>query len=272
MQRNEGRPMTNTQMQELVRAHLAKRLNCSPAAFDGTLDGSMQVTYIANDQMPEPFLEITALNDAIVVSTSPSILEDVRKLLDGRYREEIFELPLIYGQSIYYVPDLQQMKKIEIPERYTVTLYESDTISPATHQPGLPISDLSGLTGFENSLAFDADGNTPTVIALILRDGDEIIGVAGASPEGDKLWEVGIDIRPAYRHQGLAAALVSNLSMEIMDRDVLPFYCAASSNIGSQAVAHRSGYIPYWISTYRTILDGSCGYDALLSPIIDQFK
>lgn len=37
-----------------------------------------------------------------------------------------------------------------------------------------------------------------------------------------------------------------------------------------QAVAHRAGLIPYWISTYKNILDGSFAYNELVKSIIEN--
>mgnify|MGYP003176988671 FL=1 len=94
------------------------------------------------------------------------------------------------------------------------------------------------------------------------RDG-EVAGLAGAAPEGEGLWEMGVDVQPAFRRGGLGAALVSRLAAAILERDVVPFYCASVTNIGSQGVAFRAGLAPAWVSTYRTVLDGSFAYGGL---------
>ena len=107
------------------------------------------------------------------------------------------------------------------------------------------IFSLRGLQGFDNSLAFDDRGHTPTKAACIARNGDMITGVSGAapaSPEG--LWEVGVDVLPEYRNSGMGTYLVTKLTGELLERDVVPFYSASVTNIGSQMVAARCGYIP----------------------------
>ncbi len=127
------------------------------------------------------------------------------------------------------------------------------------------IFSLRGLQGFDNSLAFDDRGHTPTKAACIARNGDMITGVSGAapaSPEG--LWEVGVDVLPEYRNSGMGTYLVTKLTGELLERDVVPFYSASVTNIGSQMVAARCGYIPAWVDTYGTVLDGSSPYGDLL--------
>ena len=57
--------------------------------------------------------------------------------------------------------------------------------------------------------------------------------------------------------------LRAELTAAILERDVVPFYCASVTNIGSQGVAFRAGLAPAWVSTYRTVLDGSFAYGGL---------
>ena len=80
---------------------------------------------------------------------------------------------------------------------------------------------------------------------------------------------MGVDVGPAFRRGGLGAALVSRLAAAILERDVVPFYCASVTNIGSQGVAFRTGLVPGWVSTYRTVLDGSFS-DGVLCPRLPE--
>ena len=59
--------------------------------------------------------------------------------------------------------------------------------------------------------------------------------------------QIGIDVLPEYRRQGIASALTSRLAVEILERGKVPFYCAAWSNIRSVRNAIRSGFRPAWV-------------------------
>lgn len=61
------------------------------------------------------------------------------------------------------------------------------------------------------------------------------------------MWQIGIDVLPAYRQKGIAAALVSRLARETFLRGKIPFYCAAWSNIPSKKTAVRCGFFPAWV-------------------------
>ena len=61
------------------------------------------------------------------------------------------------------------------------------------------------------------------------------------------MWQIGVDVLPDYRRQGIASALTSRLAREILRRGKVPFYCSAWSNIRSVRNAIRSGFIPAWV-------------------------
>ena len=60
------------------------------------------------------------------------------------------------------------------------------------------------------------------------------------------MWQIGVDVLPEYRRQGIASALTENLAIEILKREKVPFYCCAWSNIRSARNAIRSGFRPSW--------------------------
>lgn len=125
---------------------------------------------------------------------------------------------------------------------------------------------LAGLTGFENAVAFEADSTTPTKAACVAEHNGKIIGAAGAAESSvDSVWEMGVDVREEYRNAGLGTFLVDRLARELLERQIIPFYSASVTNIGSQMVAYRCGYCPMWVDTFGTVLDGSSVYEGLIN-------
>lgn len=78
-------------------------------------------------------------------------------------------------------------------------------------------------------------------------DGENLVGLAGASADCKNMWQIGIDVLPGYRRQKIASALTSRLAVEILNRDIVPFYCCAWSNIGSARNAAASGFRQAWV-------------------------
>ena len=242
--------------ENIIQNHLSRYLNCTK---DDLLKD--EIFFVNNDKRDYPFLEICAIGQTVIVSASGALLPKVQTLLKNKNRDEIFECPLIYGQSIYYIPDFKILKKLSLNDSFKYKMLQGDKIQK-----------LRGITGFENSLAFDEFGNTSTCIVFYAMKGSQIIALAGVSKEEDKMWELGVDVKPEFRKIGLASALISNLALVILEQGIVPFYCASITNIGSQAVAYRSGFIPCWVSTYRNILDGSSVYNDVLKGLIYDFS
>ena len=133
---------------------------------------------------------------------------------------------------------------------------------------GRDILSLTGLTGFENSLAFDENGSTSTKGVYIAKVNNKIIGAAGAAETSTNgVWEIGIDVLEEYRNARLGTYLVRGLTKELLVRNIIPFYSASITNIGSQMVASRCGYIPLWVDTFGTILDGSSVYNDIIKSL-----
>jgi RimJ/RimL family protein N-acetyltransferase len=221
---------------DMVYSYLANNMNCTVEDLHGN-----NTIFTLHTPSSSPYVKILGVGNSNIITLSPDIYEAAKKQLVGKNRDELFESILIYGQSLYYIPDLVQMLPLPYDEEFQYELLVGDEIKK-----------LKGVEGFDNSLAFDTTGYTPTCIVLYARKNDKVIGLAGASYVNDDLREVGIDVKSAYRGRGLATVLVRNLSVEILNRGKIPFYCASSTNIASQAVAIRSGYMPFWTDTFGT--------------------
>jgi hypothetical protein len=221
---------------DTIYHYIADNMNCTVEDLH-----SNDTIFTLNNQSLSQSVKILGIGNSNIITLSPDIYETAKKQLVGKNRDELFESILVYGQSLYYIPDLKQMKPLSYNADFQYELLVGEGIEK-----------LKGIKGFDNSLAFDNQGYTPTNIVLYAMKDDKIIGLAGASYVNDNLREVGIDVNSTYRGKGLATVLVRNLSIEILNRGKIPFYCASVTNIASQAVAIRSGYMPLWTDTFGT--------------------
>ena len=138
---------------------MAKEFYCSSEELNGKL-----VVYSVNFNIKQPYIKILTYRNCVVVCTSEDLHDKVQELLQNKNRDEIFEIPLVYGQTIHYVPNDDYTQDVLIPLNYECEyLFDGDILS------------LVGLTGFENSLAFDENGSTSTKAVYLARDNNRII-------------------------------------------------------------------------------------------------
>lgn len=220
-----------------------------------------RIVYSIHPKAKHPYIKIMAYKNCVVVCTSKGLSANIKSLLRGKSRDEIFELPLVYGQTIHYVPDIYHNGEISIS-----TDYEIEVLL------GKEILSLKGIEGFENSLMFDENGYTETKAVCVVRDHNKVIGMSGAAVSSvEGLWEVGIDVLPEYRNCRIGTQLVKKLTDVLLEKNIVPFYSASVTNIGSQMVASRCGYIPAWVDTFGTILDGTSVYQDMLCGLDKKY-
>lgn len=234
-----------------IKEYLAEQFFCSLSVLEED-----NTTFTINSLSKSPYIKIMAFNKGVIINTSESIHSKVKSALSGKSRDEIFEFPFIYGQTIHYIPDVKKIQRVALLEEYSYELLK-----------GNDIYKLRGIEGFDNSIVFDCNGNTSTRIVFLAKKEGKIVGLAGAGEETEKLWEIGVDVKAEYRKGGLGTKLVANLTLDIIEQGIVPFYSASITNLGSQMVANRSGYIPYWIDTYGNILDGSSPYNIFVKNL-----
>ncbi len=76
--------------------------------------------------------------------------------------------------------------------------------------------------------------------------GETLVALAGASADSEKLWQIGVDVLPAYRRKGLAKVVTARLAAEVFARGKVPFYGVAWANIPSVRNALACGFVPAW--------------------------
>ncbi|MCL2479535.1 MAG: GNAT family N-acetyltransferase [Treponema sp.] len=242
--------MTQSQITQIVQSQLAIDLNCTPLDLNGEKDSFV---FIAAKENPgrRPFprssqhFEMLSMGRSIVVSASADILDIVRPMLNGKNRDDAFFMPFVYGHSLYYLPDLNNIMPLAQPPGFSYELVKRGDI-PALYQ----------YAGFSNAVQYDVNHPRPDVLVTLAKKDGCIAGMAGASEDCAKMWQIGMDVLPDYRGHGLAAYLVNWLALEILKLGFVPYYGTASSNIPSQRVAHRAGFYPAWICAYRGRFDG----------------
>ena len=189
--------------------------------------------------------QIVSYGNNAVASVSPEFYELTKEYINSYPIEHLFETPNLHvlndalvakGQKIcfmaeYFLPDLSALRALDCPYELKILTQED-------------FADLY-LPTWSNALC--EKRRELDVLGVGAYDGERLVGLAGASADCETMWQIGVDVLPAYRKKGVASALTSRLALEILARGKVPFYCCAWSNIASARNAIRSGFRPSWV-------------------------
>ena len=201
---------------------------------------------LARSYLELPFLcDFTSYGNNIVASVSEKLAAVVTAYIN-RYRVEYcFETPNLHVlmaslrpfscnvclMAEYFLPDVDRIVPLKCG-------YETRLLLP---------EDFRELYLPEWSNALCRKRRQNDRLAVGAYDRGRLIGLAGCSADCAAMWQIGVDVLPEYRRQGIAAALTSQLAVECLEREIVPFYSSAWSNLKSVRNALRSGFQPGWI-------------------------
>ena len=180
----------------------------------------------------------------VVACALPEAACGVREYLSRHRPEHCFETPAI-GE----LDDLFRASGARVRHMAEYFLPDPRKISPpacAFEVRLLRPEDFAELYLPEWGNALCAKRRERDVLAAGAYDGGTLVGLAGCSADCADMWQIGIDVAPAFRRRGIAAALTSRLAAETLERGKVPFYCAAWANLGSVKNALRCGFYPAW--------------------------
>lgn len=115
---------------------------------------------------------------------------------------------------------------------------------------GEEITALYRYKEFGEALCYSVDAPRRDVIAVSYDDGGRPVAVAACSNDCEELYQIGVDVLPAYRRRGIATALVAKLTELIEEQGKIPFYRCALANIASRLTAKACGYHDAWIELF----------------------
>ena len=243
--------MTNQEILKIAMAQSA--LDLSADASDFEKSENVVVLSRASDgarrYLKLPFsCQLVSYGNNVVASVSPEFREIAENYVNKYPVEHLFEVPHLHvlnealvakGQKIcfmaeYFLPDVEVLRqRTEDACPYELRILTQE--------------DFADLYLPEWSNALCKDRKHLDVLGVGAYDNGRLIGLAGCSADCDTMWQIGIDVLPEYRRQGIASALTSRLAIEILKCGKVPFYCAAWCNVKSVRNALRSGLRPAWV-------------------------
>ena len=205
-----------------------------------------EIGALARKDYVEPIAcNLVSYGNNIVASAKEEYQEIVKAYLDKFSFYHCFETPNMHwlerrmnehGQKIcfmaeYFLPDVNRIKRLPCGYELRVLTQE----------------DFAELYCAQWSNALCEKRKELDVLGVGAYEEGRLIGLAGCSADCADMWQIGVDVLPAYRRRGVASSLTSSLAMETLARDKIPFYCSAWSNIRSVRNALKSGFAPAWV-------------------------
>lgn len=239
---------TNKLIKEIAMQQSAYDANCEAADFARKEN---VITISKENPLARKYLKLPhvcnliSYGDNIVATISQEYREIVEKYINKYAVEHCFETPNMHvlndafqqhGYRVcfmaeYFLPDLEALR--ELPCEYELRVLTSE--------------DFKELYKPEWGNALCEKRKELDVLGVGAYDNGELIGLAACSADCDIMWQIGVDVPHGYRRKGIASAMTSKLALEILERDKVPFYCCAWSNVKSARNAIKSGFRPAWV-------------------------
>ncbi len=194
------------------------------------------------------FFKAATMGCCTVAAAASEMLEFTSELLSKCSGGEIFEQKKIWVinrklsefnkaigiNSIFYLP-ASPYKYVQ-KDGFRLKFYEEKDIA----------DELYPLKGFGNALMYRSCGQRRDVLAVCAFNGRRVVGMAGASSDSARFWQIGVDVVPDYRGMGIGSEIVSALTQAVFMHGAVPYYSTWSGNIASQNTARKAGYFPAW--------------------------
>lgn len=237
---------TNQDILKVALKQCAEDMGCQPDDFLSTKNVLVPFCPEKNARkcLKKPNVcNFISFGNNIVAAASKDVFDIVSEYINRYEFYYCFDTPNIYWlnerlqkkgykvcfMSEYYLPDVNNIPNLPCP-------YETRLLKQA---------DLKGLYSpkWEHTLSEDYKQD---VLGIGAYDKGQLIGLAACSADCKDMWQMGVDVLPNYRQNGIGSALTTLLAKEIIKQRKVPFYCTAWANIRSNRNAVKSGFLPAW--------------------------
>ena len=241
--------LTNEDIRRIALEQSAIDCNCRPEDFlrEDNLVTISRAHPDARKYLPLPFAcDLVSYGNNLVAQCSPELAPAVADYINTYPVAHALETPHLHAledilrphglkvcfMAEYFLPDVEKVKPLPCP-------YELRVL----HQ-----EDFRELYLPQWSDALCEKRRELDVLGVGAYDGGRLVGLAGCSADCRDMYQIGVNVLPEYRRQGVAGAITSRLALEVLRLNKVPFYCAAWCNLKSVGNAIKCGFRPAWVT------------------------
>lgn len=238
---------TKTEIINIAKKQFALDYNCKLSDFEKEGNTITENKLLEGRRIYESdgcFLKIICMWGRAIISSDERMIPWLEENLLKRQADWLFDCYKFrmidkklreFGHEIddthhYFLPN---PTAVEVKPKTTIKWFEKEDILQ-----------FKGDARFDEAFVFD--DNYSDILGVAAFDGDNIMGMAGASEDSKTLCQIGINVIPEYRGKGIGTNLVALLKQELLKRGKVPFYGTSESNIASNGIAVSAGFFPAW--------------------------
>ena len=256
---------TNKEIYSFLKNQLALDFNCNPEDFDKT-ENVITLPALNDDRRffsnEKFFLQIATLGNNAIISADEKLhpwLTEWVKEKSGFWlfeQHNYFELEnqvrkFGYKMALTHHMFLPTPELVPVETDFEYCFIETEEIKQFYGRLELPNAicdcykperpDVLAVLALSNKSLTDNSSQAFTY------KGKKIMGMAGCSADSKKFWQIGIDVLPEYRQNGIGTKLVKLLRNETFRREAIPYYGTSLSNLRSWKIALACGFKPVWV-------------------------
>ncbi len=242
---------TKKEVIEIAKAQLALDYNCHISDFEKTGNTITENKLREGRRIYESdgcFLKIICIGGRAIISADEKLRPWIEEKLverDANWLFDYFVLRAIDKKLGEFGHEIDRTQNFYLP-------------NPECHEvkPLFEIKwfDQESILQFKEDERFDEaflfDDNSPDVLGVAAMNGEQIMGMAGASRDSEGLYQIGINVLSGYEGKGIGTNLVALIKQALLSRGIVPFYGTQMSHLISRNTAINAGFFPAWSEVY----------------------
>lgn len=242
--------MMKTEYQEKLYRLLSVEFNCAPEDFTKqenilTVSALQEGRRIYSKE--KYFFHMVTTGGNAVLTADECLHPFLLEFMKDRTGHWLFEIPNLlplerelnrFGYTLMQTYHMfLPVEQVDVTKNYAVKWFYGKE----------DIEQFYGDARFPNAICSEYLPHRPDKIVVCAYDDGKIMGMAGCSEDAPGWQQIGIDVMPEYRSQGVGTYLVTLLKNKILEQGNVPFYGTSLSNYHSWNIALNSGFRPAWV-------------------------